>query len=371
MKIAVFYGGKSCEHSVSVVTGVSACSLLELEGEEVYPIYIDFDGRWWWVKNYSAINSYDDIKKLKVKPVHIVAGQKFLIIGRKKVTIDCAVLCLHGAYGEDGCIQGALSLSFIPHTGSGVLGSAVGMDKVYSKTAFAQSGLPVVEHFVTDKAQFKIDGETALRNAKKLGYPLVVKPRNLGSSIGVSVANNPDEFILALQTVFEWDNCALIEKKVENLVEYNCAVIGKMGNYEASEIEKPFALDEILSFADKYERGGFKGVGGRQFPAKLSKALKTKIQNYAIEASQSVTAEGIVRVDFLYDGEKLFINEINTIPGSLALYLFPNYRYLDKTGESAVISKLIDLAISREEGKNLLRYRHLDNINSGEKILPR
>ena len=371
MKIAVFYGGKSCEHNVSVVTGVGVCSSLALDGEEIYPIYIDFDGRWWFVKNYSNLSSYGDIKKLKVKPAHLVAGQKYLMVGRKKVQIDCAVLCLHGAYGEDGCIQGALSLSFIPYTGSGVLGSALGLDKAYCKLAFAQNGLPVVDYFTVGKNEWKSERKAVEISAQNLGYPLVVKPRNLGSSIGVSVANNHEELGSALDLAFNWDSGAVVEKRVENLTEYNCAVIFDGKNYEPSEIEKPLALDEILSFADKYERGGFKGVGGRQFPALIDEELKLKIQNYAIAACKSVMAEGIVRVDFLFNGQDLFVNEINTIPGSLALYLFPRYHYGELTGESAVLRKIIDQAIKREESRNLLRYHHYGSVNGGEKILPR
>ena len=286
MKIAVFYGGKSCEHSVSVVTGVSVISALELSGVEVYAIYIDKNGLWWRVKNYSQLSAYSDEKLLKRKRVQLVVGEKKLVIGLKRVEIDCAVLCLHGAYGEDGCIQGALSLSFIPYTGSGVLGSAIGLDKVYSKLAFSSSSLKITDYFTVSKADWENDAVKKL--ALNLGYPLVVKPRSLGSSIGVSVACDDEQLTDAINLAMQWDNGVIVEKKVENLVEFNCAVIGDGENYEVSEIEKPFAHDEILSFADKYQRGGFKGEGSRQFPAKIPDKLTKKIKNCAVVASRAV-----------------------------------------------------------------------------------
>ncbi|MBQ8882842.1 MAG: D-alanine--D-alanine ligase [Clostridia bacterium] len=365
MKIAVFYGGKSCEHGVSIITGVSVLSTLSADGVEVYAIYIDKGGRWWNVKNYAQISAYSD-GTLKKKRASIFAGENCIYIGKKQVKIDCAVICAHGAYGEDGCLQGILQSSFIPYTGSGVLGSAVGMDKAQSKTAFLSSGLAVVDGITVDRYEWENGVIELLQKAKGLGYPLVVKPRSLGSSIGVGVAHDGKELLTALGTAFCWDNGVIIEKMVQNAVEFNCAVLFDGENYITSEVERPMTSDEILTFADKYERGGFKGEGLRQFPAVISAKLKEEIQNNAVKAFKAVGCDGIARVDFLFNGENLFVNEINTIPGSLALYLFPDYAYKTYAGEVAVLYQLIERAIEKNNGAKLLRYEYFSPANFGK-----
>ena len=351
MYLAVFYGGKICELGVSIVTGVSVASALYADGMEVVAVYIDRNGRWWSVKNYTDISAYES-GKLKKTRACVYAGDNGLYVGRKRVSIDCAVLCTHGAGGEDGCLQGTLSLCGIAFTGTGVLGSAVGMNKAFCKTVFSACGLNTVDGFTVHKRDVATVKEILLQ-AKIFGYPLIVKPCSLGSSIGVSVAWDESELISALDLAFCYDESVLIERKLNVFSEFNCAVLFDGENYLASEVEKPVSSDEILSFADKYERGGFKGEGLREFPAIISDNLRAEIQSSAITAFRSLGGSGIARVDFLFDGTTLYINEINTIPGSLALYLFPEYRYNESVGECAVLYRLIDTANANGRHDNI------------------
>ncbi len=319
MVIALFYGGKSSEHEVSVCTGRQIYELIK--EHTVIPIYINSEGKWIAV---------DDISTRTGKSISITPGCDTLKIGRlKKVRPDVAVLCVHGAGGEDGSLQGILQSCNIAYTGSGITASAIGLDKGVSKKLFASASLPVIDYFLVSKSEF--DGKLASikKKAKTLGFPLIVKPLHLGSSIGVSKVVSESEFLTALSVAFAWDDGAIVEKAIENFTELNCAVLcGK-----ASEVEKPARMDEILSYADKYERGAFKGMG-REFPAKITEKIKKTVQEYAVTAYNAIGASGIARVDFILndDSGELFVNEINTIPGSLALYMFGGATGVGKSG---------------------------------------
>ena len=394
MIVAVFYGGRSCEHDVSVITGVQAAGLLH--GHEVIPVYVDRDGKWLFVKDYDDLRAYSK-GTVKGKPVFLKPGDPYLYIGRGKRFIkpDVALLCNHGAGGEDGTLQGALQLSGIAYTGSGVAGSAAGMDKRMSKRLFALAGLPVVNYIEADRYRYENELKSLVGEAKALGYPLIVKPASLGSSIGVRIVQNGKEFISALNVAFEWDNAVIAEKALEDFTELNCAVVGGNGKFAVSEPEKPFSSGGFLSYRDKYEGGGFKGEGsGRQFPANIDGKLRAQVRLNAAKAFKSVAAGGIARVDFLYDNAQgnLYVNEINTIPGSLALYLFPHGLSFEsmsslvesdgapvKTEESAgptkfgggsadVLNELLRLAVSERDARESLKYRFVSPAAHGKGI---
>ncbi|MBO5214933.1 MAG: D-alanine--D-alanine ligase [Clostridia bacterium] len=356
MNVAVFYGGKSCEHDVSVVTGVGACA--KITGHNILPIYIKRDGTWHVVFNYGDFSAYKN-DKLKSKPVYLKPGDNALYYKNKRwKEIDVALLCTHGAYGEDGCLQGLLETSGIAYTGSGVLCSGLGLNKAFSKTIFSNLGLKVLPYVLISRNEYENSLTAVIEKAKDTGYPLIVKPNALGSSIGVSRVENARQLIVALNLAFEWDNEVLIERALTNFTELNVAVLGTTGDVVASLPEQPISYGQILSFFDKYERGGFKGEGERKFPACVSDKVRDSVRESAKIAFEGLGASGIARIDFLCEGEEIFINEINTIPGSLATYLFPDYEFLEQKGEGAVIEKLLALAIEEKKKKDALCYRY-------------
>lgn len=351
MVIALFYGGRSCEHEVSVATGKQVYALVK--NHTVLPIYVTRDGKWLAVSDISGRSG---------KPVALCPGEAALRIGRfKKVRPDVALLCLHGAGGEDGSIQGALQSCGIAYTGSGIAASAIGLDKSLSKRLFAAAGLPVVDYFCVSRRELENGGESVLRRAEELGYPLIVKPVSLGSSIGVTKVRGGKELVHALSVAFAFDGTAIVERAIEGFTELNCAVLGG----KPSEVEKPARMDEILSYADKYERGSFKGMG-REFPASLDEELYKRVQAFAVTAYEAIGASGVARVDFiLSDGGELFVNEINTIPGSLALYMFGGASGSGKSGylSGEALAGVIAQASAEKAERERRKYRYGEQNN--------
>lgn len=354
MVIALFYGGRSCEHEVSIATGKQIYSLIK--NHTVVPIYVTEEGKWTAVSDISAKFG---------KRVFISPGDDRLRIGRfKRVRPDVAVICLHGAGGEDGSIQGLLQSCGIAYTGSGIAASAIGLDKSLSKKAFAVAGLPVIDYFDVRKNEYEREVERVLERAERLGYPLIVKPACLGSSIGIAKVHDGRELVRALAAAFNWDGAAVVEKAIERFAELNCAVLSG----KPSEVEKPARLDEILSYADKYERGSFKGLG-REFPAVVDEKIYKSVQSYAVAAYNAIGASGIARVDFIYDEteEKLYVNEINTVPGSLALYMFGG---AEGNGKSGYLSgEALGEAIARAEAERAEREGRKYRYVSAGKII--
>lgn len=326
MTVAVFYGGKSCEHDVSVVTGVQAAKLIA--GRHiVIPVFAENDGSWFVVKNYDDLSAYRT-GKIKKIPAFVKPNDDYLYVknGKRYAKIDVALLCVHGAGGEDGALQGVLETAGIPYTGSGIAASAIGMDKRLTKRAFTAAGLDTVPGFGISRGDYENRLREVTERAADFGYPLIVKPASLGSSIGVTLVRGGREFLSALAAAFSWDNAVVVERALENFTELNCGVIGRRGAFAVSEAESPFSAGGFLSYDDKYGGGAFKGRGaGRKFPADIPADLRAKVRLAAAKAFAAVGASGVTRVDFMYENATgtLFVNEINTIPGSLAAYLFP------------------------------------------------
>lgn len=355
MNIAVIFGGKSCEHNISIATGVQVANVLTDHGHNVYCVYVTRDGKWKTGKAFFDADVFRGDpggRRVALKPGDNRLHYSF---GLKKVRLDCAVLCLHGKNGEDGTVQGLLELCDIPYTGSGVAASAVGMDKQVMKKLFRADKLPSLKcvvarpHENTDNVLKKVNFT--------LGYPVIVKPARAGSSIGIGVAHDPDELKQALSAAFLWDGKAVIERALSDFTELNCAIIGDSENAVAGLVEKPTSFSEFLTYDEKYH-GKAKGGANREFPAKIDGELENKVRTLAVKAFKSVNAEGIARVDFLLDNVsgKLYINEINTIPGSLSLYLFPEKSHAE------ILFLLIDLAVKRTEAARKLKYVYDDKL---------
>ncbi len=366
--IAVLFGGRSLEHDVSVVSGLQIVHALDPTRFRPLPVYIDQTTRWWigdilWHTDHFKGGGPDRAKLIEVTvsagfgtsrlvPVGGVPG-----IAHPPVPVDCFVPVLHGTFGEDGCVQGLLELGGCAYVGCGVLASALGMNKRVTKVVAAQAGVPVVPWVSSSRAV--LDRGSAWLTAlpaevgEKLGWPVIVKPCNLGSSAGVSTAATSDELIAGVLKVFEYDVEALIEPFITNRLEINVAVAG-LDEPVASVTEMPVTSQASpLSFSEKYKKQGRKSVGSSEGmasalrvldPDDLPLELRQRAQHYATTVFAVLGCEGISRIDFLInaDSGELFFNEINTLPGSLAFYLWsaaPHYWTITE-----LLSRLIDRA---------------------------
>lgn len=348
MTVAVIFGGRSCEHNVSIVTGVQSLGEFP-SGHKAVPVYIDEKGVWHTGKEYCDIGLYAQHKgAYPGKEVHLRPSSPYLYAknGKKLHKLDCCLLCTHGVGGEDGSLQGLLNLTGIPYTGSGVCASAAGMDKAVMKRLFAQAGLPVVPYVTLTSEEYVTDSFAALEKIKSsLRFPLIVKPSNAGSSIGIGIARDYSELFGAVRVALEWDTCAVIENALEGFEEFNCAVLCG----EPSEVEKPIGWKDFLTYEDKYLSKS-EGVG-REFPAKIDGELREKIRALAVKAYETIGADGVARIDFLYADGELYVNEINTIPGSLSSYFYEG-------GGGYVIEKLIARAEKVHAARKRLKYAY-------------
>jgi len=381
--IGVMFGGRSLEHDVSVVSGVQILHALDPARFTVVPIYIDHAARWWigddlWrAENFTGggpdrsrlteVTLSPGFGSSALMPVAQVSGMPDL---RATVHIDVFLPVLHGSFGEDGCIQGLLEVGGCAYVGCGVLASAVGMNKRVTKILAAQAGVPVVPWLSCDRSILERDPswmhDLPSRVADTLGWPVIVKPCNLGSSAGVSVAASAEELVAGVLRVFEYDVEALFEPFIKNRLELNVAVAG-LDEPVASVTELPITSQASpLSFSEKYKRQGRKSVGSSEGmagalrvldPEDLSSDLRGRAQHLATTVFYLLGCEGISRVDFLIDADsnELYFNEINTLPGSLAFYLWsaaPHYWTVTE-----LLARLIDRAERIQATKQGLQRR--------------
>ncbi|MBI5358696.1 D-alanine--D-alanine ligase [Candidatus Amesbacteria bacterium] len=332
LNIAVLYGGRSVEHEVSVITGLQVMHNLDKEKYNVLPIYVTHDGR--FIKgnqNFLKPEFYKNLETIDSPIVHLRGGtinsENFLIKRQEK--IDCAVLAFHGTYGEDGCVQGLLEMAGIPYTGCGVLASAIGMDKLAQKKLFG------------DIPQVKLSQN----------FPLFVKPSNGGSSIGITKVKNAKELKDAIEVAKTYDSRIIVEESAEGFMEINISVLGNGSELITSVCEQPVPSKEILTYDDKYKSGS-KGMAGakRLIPAPIKPVTSSKIAQYAKQAFMAIDGSGLARVDFLVspDEKTIYINEINSLPGSMAFYLW------EKSGLPfpKLLDRLIELGRERFASRN-------------------
>ena len=339
--IGVLFGCPSVEHEVAVISALRTMEALDPEKYDIFPIYITKTGEWYWGEVLTEPENFKDIEEMledcepilvspNLKDGTVFVYPRSFISKRPLAIIDIFMPVTHGAYGEDGCLQGFLELTGLPYTGPGVLSAAVGMDKVAQKALCKMGGVPVLDCFWFYGPQWS-DGEDDIVEyiERKFSYPVVVKPANLGSSIGVSLAQNREELVAAVENAVQYTDKLLVEKAVTRLRELNIAVLGDVYKAEVSAIEETVAGGPILTFADKYVReDGIKIAGmesqNRHLPADITAEQATAIENYALDAFYCLNGTGVWRFDFLLDEAtgKIYLNEVNTIPGSLAYYLW-------------------------------------------------
>lgn len=342
LRVGVIFGGESVEHEVSIISAVQAMKSMDNEKYEIIPIYIGKDREWYTGKLLSDIDIYSDLDLLKKYAKNIVLTNKkdsFVLVNKKGLRrivdyIDIAFPIVHGTNVEDGTLQGYLELIGIPYVGSNLYSASIGQDKVFQKQILKSSNLPVVEYDWFFDSEYKESEEDILKRIKKIGYPVMIKPARLGSSVGIGKAHNEKEVKECIEEAIKYDEKILVEKVVDNLVEVNCSVLGNYEYQSASQIEEVMGADEFLSYKDKY-LGGSKGKLGKSsskgmastnriLPARLDDKMTNEVKELSKCVFKVLNAAGVIRIDYLIDKKtkKIYINETNTIPGSLSFYLW-------------------------------------------------
>lgn len=372
--IGVFFGGRSTEHEISVISASQAMHAINRDKYDVTPIYISKQGKWYTGEALLDIANYRDVPALlaKVEEVYMepcygdynLYKKKKSMFGSNVLThLDVVIPVLHGSNGEDGIFEGVLESIGIPFAGCNTLSSANGMDKITMKMILQACDIPVVDYvWFTDKQWYAQRDALIKKIEDKIGYPVIVKPANLGSSVGIGRATNREELIEKVDGAEIYSTRIIVEDMVEDLQEINCSVLGDCDEYQASVLEEPIKSGEILSYEDKY-MGGTKGAKGMQasqkrIPAELPEEETKRIQYLATETFRVLSCHGVSRVDVIVDRKTrdIYVNEINTIPGSLSFYLW------EATGISfeQLMDRLVQLALKRkrEMGLKTVSYDH-------------
>lgn len=380
IKLGVFFGGKSVEHEVSIITALQAIENMNKEKYEIIPIYIAKDNKMYCGDCVADIKEYtniDNLKKISTQVTLSLKDNKTVLLRTNKKFyeneiynyIDIAFPIVHGTNVEDGTLQGYLKMFNLPYVGCDVTASAVGMDKYISKIILKKNDIPVLDC----KCFYKNEetGEIIKKVEEDIKYPVIVKPINLGSSVGIVVAKNSEELEEAIEDAFTYARKILIEKAIENLKEVNCSVLGDYEECNASECEELDKTSDILSYEDKYISGGKKTGGAKQsmnagvlkLPANISKEQKEKIQRLAKETFKILGCTGVIRIDFLIDEEtnKIYVNEVNTIPGCLSFHLWreTGVMYTD------LLDKEIELALKRNREEQNMTFSFDTNVLEG------
>jgi D-alanine-D-alanine ligase len=386
LSVGVVFGGRSVEHDVSIVTAHQVMAVAR-ERYDVVPVYVARDGRWF---SSPALDDLDVYKKGR----HEEAGDEVVLAldgsglqapagrlkGPRRIPLDVVIPAIHGTFGEDGTLQGLLEMAGIPYAGSGVLASAVGMNKVEMKTVFAAAGLPVVPHEVVAVAELDAGSDAVLdRIEGSIGYPAFVKPSRLGSSVGIGKAPDRAALAGALDVARRYDDRILVEKAMEGCIEVNCSVLGGPGlPPRASVCEQPVSWQEFLSFEDKYMRGGKGGRGNggggakgeagmagqdRRIPAPIADELTKQVQDNALAAFAAVGAAGVARIDSFVNEETgdTWVMEINTAPGSFAFYLWE----ATEVSFGELVRALVDSALRAHEDKSKLMFSFDSGLLAG------
>jgi len=363
--VIVAFGGVSPEHEVSVLTGIQALSALEDSSYNTIPLYISKSGKWFTGENLRDLKNYENLSSLTSDATPCVlthradgtAVIKTLASGlfsrSGEFPIYTILTAFHGSYGENGSFQGVCETYNIPYTGSGVMASSIGMDKVAAKKLCKIEGIPVVNGLDFTENRWVENKDEILKEISGLGDTQIVKPVHLGSSIGVEIVKSEEEIITAVETAFRYDDHLLVEKVISPLTEINCSVMGTTDDCRASVCERPMGREEFLTFVDKYQSDdASKGMASadRVIPADIDESLAESIQSTAIQVFKTLNASGLARLDFLVNSEsnEYYFNEINTIPGSFSFYLWKE----NGIDFLKLLDELIKIAVKEHQKKN-------------------
>lgn len=364
LNVAVLIGGKSVEHEVAVITAMQMIENLDKSKYNIIPVYINNKGRWFVGDNLDEFETYKSKDFRNTREVYLnpsYGDNKLYVLEDETVKgglfssdtiiktlkpykeIDVALLGLHGTNGEDGTIQGLLETIGIPYTGGNVVSSSVGMDKVLMKDVYRAYDIPLVEYEWFYKKEWDNNQDKIIENLERIPYPLIVKPSNLGSSVGISIATNREELVESINIAKEYDKKIIVERAIENLREINCAVLGYEDDLITSVLEEPIGWEDFQTFENKYNKDG--GTS-REIPAEVPKDIKEKIEKYSKESFRSINCSGTARIDFLLeDNKNVYVNEINTLPGSSSHHLW------EETGITftELLDRLIEIAIKESD----------------------
>ena len=379
IKICVLFGGRSVEHEVSIITALQAINKIDKAKYDVVPVYISKEGKWLTGQMLLDIEIYRDLDLLKRYAKEVVLykkDDKFVLQNKRGLFksvvdyVDLAFPIMHGTNGEDGTLQGYLETIGIPYCESNVFASVLGQDKIFQKQVLKENGVNVVKYKWFFDSDYLKDTDHIIEDLNKLNYPLIVKPATLGSSVGIGIAHNEMELREYINDAIEYDNKILVEEVVSNLREVNISVLGNYERQELSVIEEVGSKNELLTYEDKYI-GGKKGKipskgmasAKRQIPAELDEKIEKSIREQAVKTFKSLNSSGVVRIDFLIDteNEKAYVNEINSIPGSLSFYLW------EKTNKDypELIDDIINLGIINYKNKSKKTTTFKSNILEG------
>ena len=381
IKLGVFFGGKSVEHEIAIITANQAMTSLNKEKYEIIPIYISKNGKMYTGEKLFDLKEYRDLDKLIKSCEEVVCvndGNKAKVLRvnsrilSKNVlnTIEVAFPIMHGTNGEDGSIQGFLEILGVPYIGPDVLASSIGMDKIMMRRLLKEQGIPSLDYVAFYSLDYIKDENKYIKEIEeKLTYPVIVKAGNLGSSVGIKKAKDRECLAEAIEFAMEFSDRVMVENAIVKLKEINCSVMGDMIDAVPSTCEEPIGSDEILSYTDKYvgnnkTKGGSKSQGmatlQRKVPADISEEMTKKIQDIAVKTFKILGCNGVSRIDFMIDLENnnVYVNEINTIPGALSYYLW------EATGKSfeKELDELVELAFKRNRERQNRTYSYDQNI---------
>lgn len=384
LNIAVFFGGESVEHEVSIISAHQAIEALDKNKYNVIPVYVSKERKLYVSDLLKDISNYKDLKHLisQCTQVSITSEDNRVVIrpvkpslfGPKELgTIDVAIPVMHGTNGEDGTIQGFFEMLRVPYAGCDLYGAAIGQDKVLQKNVLNDNNLPITNWFWVYGSEMDTHQSEILDKVHRLIYPVIIKPARTGSSVGISIAHNDEEYLACFDEARQYDEKIITEKVVKPMREINCSVVGDSYSCVASVLEEVSSVsqDELLSFSDKYLGGsksakseGSKGMAStaRIVPAPLTDEQTRLIQQLAKETFRVLDTAGVCRIDFLMDAytKKVYVNEINTIPGSLAFYLWK----AAGVSFSELMDKLVELALDRERRRSKMTFSYETNILS-------
>ena len=377
IKLGVIFGGESVEHEVSIISAVQAMNKMDTAKYEIIPIYITKDKKWYTGEILKDIETYQDMSLLKRYSKNVVLIEKkgrFVLQSQgffknEVKELDLVFPIVHGTNVEDGVLQGYLRTVGIPFVGSDVLASAIAQDKVVQKQIFECSKLPITDYVWFYDSEYLEDSEEIIKKVKKLGYPVIVKPASLGSSVGIGTAHDEEELKSRIEDAINYDTKIVVEEMVKNLTEDNISVVGNYEKQDLSVIEEVISDNDLLTYEDKYINGGKKGSSKgmlsatRKIPADLTQKQEEQVKEIATQAFKALNSSGNVRIDFLVDKKtkKIYINEVNSCPGSLAFYLWEplNIDYTE------LLDRMINIAIKNYKKRLNKTYSFDTNILQG------
>ena len=380
LKIGVLFGGRTVEHEVGIISAVHAMEFLDLEKYDLIPIYMDKENTWYTsdkLKNIDSFKKLNNVKDIADQVTLVKKNGEFVLKQvnslpfKKNIPVDVIIPIVHGKGVEDGALAGMLNMIGIPFASPDITGAAIGQDKVLQKMVLEASGILVPKYIWFYDTDFINNEQKVIEDIEKIPYPVIIKPANLGSSIGIKIAKNKEELIIAVSEAIQYDSKIVVEQVIENMREVDCAVVGNREHQETSDVGEVLNDQEFFTFEEKYmnsakktggSKTGSKMSSGFQFPANLPKKQSSEIQEISKKAFKLLNLKGVTRFDYLIDTKtnKIYLNEPNTIPGSLAFFFFTN------AGKSytKLLDQLIELAIEDYKMDSRKTFHFESNILS-------